>query len=124
MKHQTTARTAATLALAALMAASSTPAAAVAASAVQAGLGHTVAEQASADRSATVAKSGAQALLASLGAAPAGKKWSWSVDSPASTKQEAYYKTSDGQEFDSEAEAKAYCAEAKVTVEQKARSVA
>ena len=75
-------------------------------------------------KSDTVAKSGADALRATLGDAPSGKEWRWVTDSPATTKvvvdKEAYdeevtvWKTSDGREFDTEDAAKAHAEEASV----------
>ena len=75
-------------------------------------------------KSDTVAKSGADALRATLGDAPSGKEWRWVTDSPATTKvvvdKEAYdeevtvWKTSDGREFDTEDAAKAHAEKASV----------
>lgn len=77
-------------------------------------------------KSDTVAKSGADALRATLGDAPAGKEWRWVTDSPATTKvvvdKEAYdeevtvWKTSDGREFDTEDAAKAHAEKASEVV--------
>lgn len=77
-------------------------------------------------KSDTVAKSGADALRATLGDAPAGKEWRWVTDSPATTKvvvdKETYdeevtvWKTSDGQTFGSEDAARQYASESSKTV--------
>ncbi|WP_293820061.1 hypothetical protein [uncultured Parolsenella sp.] len=77
-------------------------------------------------KSDTVAKSGADALRATLGDAPSGKEWRWVTDSPATTKvvvdKEAYdeevtvWKTSDGLTFDTEDAARAHAAAETVTV--------
>ncbi|WP_187325109.1 hypothetical protein [Olsenella uli] len=77
-------------------------------------------------KSDTVAKSGADALRATLGDAPSGKEWRWVTDSPATTKvvvdKEAYdeevtvWKTSDGKAFDTEEAAKSHAAEASEVV--------
>ena len=77
----------------------------------------------SSERSATVGKSEAGELLESLAEAPVGKQWSWVFDSEARAIDKEVWKTSDGMTFDSEAEAEAYCASAKVTYKASTRSV-
>ena len=77
-------------------------------------------------KSQTVAKSGAQALLQALGAAPSGHEWRWVtdtaattrtvVDRPAWTEDVTTWKTSDGKSFKTEAEARAHAREASVSV--------
>ena len=119
---QRLAAAAATIALAA-----ATMAQPIAAAALTAGLGGAQAiaqETQSADRSATVKKSQAAELLKSLADAPDGKVWKWVADSAATTKQVTFYKTSDGKSFEQEADAQAYCADAKVTYEKGTRQVA
>ena len=117
-------RVAALAATAAIVAGTVLPTAALAREAVAAGLGDVdPSQQASSDRSASVAKSGAQALLESLGVAPTGKTWSWVTDSPATTRTVDVWRTSDGQEFDSEAEAQAYASSHALTVAKGTRDV-
>ena len=106
-------------AIAGLMAAScAMPTSAMAESAVAAGLGGTdVAVSATSfGRSATVAKSAADELRASLGDAPEGKQWSWVCDVAAVTRDVTTYVTSDGEEFSTYAEANQHVEDSKLTV--------
>ena len=115
---------AATAAVAVLLA-GSTMAQPVAAAAVTAGLGAPAAavQALSSERSRTVPKSEAEALLASLGDAPSGRLWTWVTDTAATTEKVDAWRTSDGHQFASEDEAEAHASSMRPAVEGKTRTL-
>ena len=118
-------RLCAIVATAAFVASSVAPTAALAREAVSAGLGDVdpASEQASSTRSATVAKSAAAALLRDLGVAPEGKAWRWVTDTAATTRAEDVWRTSDGQEFATEDQAREYAEGHQLSVTEATRDV-